>query len=728
MRQATQNWIVIAIGTFAGLLLVGGAVLYRDVSWLYNNSSWVAHSHEVTSGIEELLATIRGAEAAQRGYIITGRPEYLVPFEPATHAWRSQLAKIRILIADNPAQQERLSRIEDLLAAKVAEMRRVLDAFRAGGFDSAREVIGQDVGFKQMRDITTLVAEMQTAEEALLREREYTNLATVRSARFNSILATIVGLVALAATWSIVRHHVQAVEQSAVEIHRQRELLQATLISIGDGVIATDERSNVILVNAVAQRLTGWHESDALGKPLKEIFKIVNEETRLPVDSPAERALREGRIVGLANHTILIAKDGTEWPLDDSAAPIQTARGHIQGAVLVFREISDRKRQELQLVAQARELEEAAHRKDEFLATLSHELRNPLSPLSYALQLWPFVQDNHGELERLRVLMTRQVKQMTRLIDDLLDVSRITSGKIHLIKQQVDLKALIGEAIESIKPLLDANKQRLTVSLPEVPLYVDGDVARLTQVFGNILNNAVKFSGQQGAIEIRAAASNGHIDTHIRDNGSGIPAHMLETIFEMFRQGDGSLERTNGGLGIGLTLVKQLVTDHGGTVRALSAGPGQGSEFIVTLPAASADPANSPAALPRDGQLGVLPTKRILVVDDVKASAHTLAMMLRAIGQEVSEANDGPAALAIVATREWDVVFLDIAMPGMSGYEVARRLRAERPQLVLVALTGYGQEDDRRQALDAGFNHHLVKPTSIETLRQLLSSISPQNN
>ncbi len=723
MRKATQNWIVIAIGVFAGLLVVGGGVLYRDLSWLYHNSFWVAHSHEVVSGIEGLQATVSAAETAQRGYIITGRPEYLAPFEPAESDWHTQIEEISRLIADNPSQHERLTRLQDLIAAKFTEMRRVLDVYRDQGFEGAREAVEQDVGFQHMREITALVAEMKVAEEALLRQREQTNWSTYGSARFNSILATIVGLVALAALWQIVRHHVQSLERSASEIHRQRELLQATLISIGDGVIATDGQSKIILLNAVAEALTGWRESEALGRPLTDVFKIVNEETRQPVESPTERALREGRIVGLANHTILIGKDGTEWPLDDSAAPIKNSFGQIAGAVLVFREISDRKRQEIQLMRQARALEEAAHRKDEFLATLSHELRNPLSPLSYALQLWPFVQDNPAELERLRVLMTRQVRQMTRLIDDLLDVSRIASGKIHLVKQQVDLKTLIGEAIESIKPMLEANKQQLTLELPDNPLNVEGDIARLTQIFGNILNNAVKYSGKQGAIRIHADAVDGHITTRIVDNGAGIPRHMLDTIFEMFRQGDGSLERAHGGLGIGLTLVRQLVHEHGGTVQAMSDGPGRGSEFVVTLPVAAAN-GESTRSLSDAQSLAPLPTYRILVVDDVRASAQTLAMMLRAIGQEVAQANDGPTALAMVAEREFDLVFLDIAMPGMSGYDVARRLRAERPRLTLVALTGYGQDDDRRQAMEAGFNHHLVKPTSIDTLRQLLSSLA----
>ena len=531
---------------------------------------------------------------------------------------------------------------------------------------------------------------------------------------------------ALGALWLLVHRHLQVVEQTTVAIHRERELLEATLVSIGDAVIATDRQGVVTLMNAVAEKLTGWQEREAIGRSLGQIFHIVNEETREEAENPARRALSEGRIVGLANHTVLIAKDGTEWPLDDSAAPIKTASGQTEGAILVFREISERKRHEEQLMRQAVELEEADHRKDEFLATLAHELRNPLSPLSNALQLWPFVENNRAEARCLRGLMDRQVRQMTRLIDDLMDVSRITSGKVHLHRQRIDVVTVIHEAVEAIKPLVEVAAQQLTLALPTHPLYVEGDVERLTQIFGNILNNAAKYSGRGGVIWVSAEVQDGKVVVKVRDNGPGIPPHMLKKIFEMFRQGDNSLERAHGGLGIGLTLVKRLVEEHGGTVEARSEGPGKGSEFIVTLPVPATE---TPGERSGDGaphelrQLGSVPAHRILVIDDVKASAHTLAMMLRAIGQDVSEEYDGASGVESALVTNPDVAFIDIAMPGMSGYDVARRSRAERPDLFLVALTGYGQEDDRRKSLEAGFNHHLVKPTSIAALQRLLLTV-----
>ena len=232
--------------------------------------------------------------------------------------------------------------------------------------------------------------------------------------------------------------------------------MRATLASIGDGVIVTDATGRVTFLNAIAQNLTGWTASSAAGKPLEKVFNIVNEETRKQVENPAVRALREGRIMGLANHTLLISKDGTEWPIDDSAAPIADSKRQIYGAVLVFREIKERKRQEQELLTQTAKLEESDRRKTEFLATLAHELRNPLAPINNALQLWPHAENNREQMEQLRATMDRQVRQMIRLIDDLMDVSRISQGKIQLRKQSVSVDTLLQGALESLKPLIES--------------------------------------------------------------------------------------------------------------------------------------------------------------------------------------------------------------------------------------------------------------------------------
>jgi PAS domain S-box-containing protein len=370
-------------------------------------------------------------------------------------------------------------------------------------------------------------------------------------------------------------------------------------------------------------------------------------------------------------------------------------------------------------------LQEADRRKDEFLATLAHELRNPLAPISYALQLWPNVEHDAAESARLRSMMARQVEHITRLIDDLMDVSRITQGKIELRKQQTDIDTILKGAIESVQSFVESCGHQLTLQAPHEPILINGDVARLTQVFANILNNAAKYTVRDGAINVSARRENDHVSVSIRDNGPGIPEQMLGEIFDLFRQVDDTVSRSHGGLGIGLTLVKQLVELHGGKVAAFSEGPGKGSEFVVTLPAM---PAVVSAGADLDSQLPrlqPLPAHRILVVDDVDASADTLAMMLRAMGQDVVALNDGQAALDWIASNKPDVVFLDVAMPAMSGYEVARRLRedANSTSMTLIALTGYGQEEDRRRAFEAGFDHHIVKPANIDALEKVLRSV-----
>ncbi len=371
-------------------------------------------------------------------------------------------------------------------------------------------------------------------------------------------------------------------------------------------------------------------------------------------------------------------------------------------------------------------LREADRRKDMFLATLAHELRNPLAPLVNALEIWPSVAGDAARTEQLRSMMDRQIRQMIRLIDDLLDVSRITRGKIQLRVERVDLRDVVSDAIESIRPMVQSCQHRLTVSMPEVPLWVEGDTARLTQIFGNVLHNAAKYTVGDGAIDVAVAVRDQRAVVSVHDNGPGIPPEMLKEIFEMFHQVDQTLDRAHGGLGIGLTLAKRLIEMHGGHIEAHSDGVGKGSQFILTLPlCAPASPQPQPLTTTPRRKAPSVPAHRVLVVDDLPELADSLAALLGVIGQEVWTAHDGPSAIDAVLAHRPDVVFLDIAMPGMDGYQVAQHLRAreELRGTVLVALTGYGQEQDRERALAAGFDHHLTKPTSLDALGQVLSQV-----
>jgi PAS domain S-box-containing protein len=486
---------------------------------------------------------------------------------------------------------------------------------------------------------------------------------------------------------------------------KQAELLRVTLASIGDAVITTDPAGRITSLNPVAAALTGWTPEKAVGRPLDEVFYIINEQTRQPVPSPAKRSLREGTVVGLPDYTVLVARDGTERLLEESAAPIKDAAGQVLGVVLIFRDVT------------------ADRRKDEFLAILAHELRNPLAPIRNAVQILRAKGPPLPELQWARDVIDRQVHQLTRLVDDLLDVSRISRGRIELRKERVALATVVSAAVEGSRPLLEKWGHELTVMLPPEPFYLDVDVARLGQVLLNLLNNAAKYTDQGGRIWLSARREHEHVIIRLKDTGIGIPRQMLPRIFEMFTQVQRSLDRSEGGLGIGLTLVKRLVEMHGGTVTASSDGPGTGSEFTIRLPLAPEPP--SQGALATAGAMMVVPARyRILVVDDEQDAADSLAMLLRMTGHEVHTAHDGLEAVGAAAVFRPEVVLLDIGLPKLNGHEAGRRIRAQQgPHVVLVALTGWGQDEDRRRSSQAGFDCHMTKPVEFNVLQKLLAGL-----
>ncbi len=384
-------------------------------------------------------------------------------------------------------------------------------------------------------------------------------------------------------------------------------------------------------------------------------------------------------------------------------------------------EVAERRRLEAELQHRNEQLAEADRRKDEFLAMLGHELRNPLAPIRNALHV---LQLGAAEPQRQKAhaLIERQVEALARLVDDLLEVSRITRGKIHLRPEPVELATVLSRAVESMRPMIDTHRHTLAVELLPEPTRIVGDPTRLEQVFANLLHNAAKYTERGGQIHVSEEHHGDTVIVRVRDTGFGIAATTLPRVFDLFTQSERTLDRAQGGLGIGLTLVKTLVELHGGTVEAHSDGPGQGSEFVVRLPVAppSAEPAASapPAAVPAPTGAA----RRVLVIDDNQDTAASLAMLLRLWGHEIRTANDGASGLKAAESYRPQVVLLDIGLPGMDGYELARRLRAEfGSRLLLVALTGYGQEEDRQKALRAGFNAHLVKPAAPAELKALLA-------
>jgi len=370
-------------------------------------------------------------------------------------------------------------------------------------------------------------------------------------------------------------------------------------------------------------------------------------------------------------------------------------------------------------------LRQADQRKDEFLATLGHELRNPLAPLLTGLQLLKATGTDGPHVEKVMAVMERQVDHLVRLVDDLLEVSRITRGLVEIHREEIDLNALVLSAIETTRPLLDAAAHELRVSVPTESLTVVGDPVRLMQVFANLLTNAAKYTNAGGKIWVTVTYEGERAFVSVRDNGIGIPASHLGLVFEMFMQVDRSSRRAQGGLGIGLTLVRSLVAMHGGRIEARSAGIGNGSEFVVELPVRPfpVGATKSTAPLPR------FPSRRILVVDDNEDAADTLGALLSSLGATTMVVNSGAEALAEFPRFCPDVMLLDIGMPEMDGYQVAREIRAleRHREVLLIALTGWGQDQDHYRSRAAGFDHHLVKPPDIERLRELISG-APRTN
>ena len=505
--------------------------------------------------------------------------------------------------------------------------------------------------------------------------------------------------------------------RAEAEAAEQREWLQVVLSSIGDAVIATDCQGQVTFLNPVAETMTGWGRDDAVGRPLDEIFRIINEEHRGPVSSPVARVLREGIIVGLANHTVLIGRDGTERPIDDCAAPIRDREGQMCGVVLVFHDVSARREMERQLRDRADRLAEADRRKDDFLAMLAHELRNPLAPIRNSLYVLEVSPHDPGVVVEMRDIMRRQIEHLVRLVDDLLDVSRITRGLIVLRKERIDLVEIVRQALIDHRRRAENSGLTLSAEVPGSPLWLEADPTRIKQVIDNLLGNSLKFTESGGTVVVRLEAGPGKdVGLTVRDTGIGIDREVLPRVFEPFAQADRSLDRSRGGLGLGLALVRGLVELHGGSVEARSEGPGRGAELAVhlrglaeTAPRAPTEPAATPA---------MTTGRRVLLIEDHRDAAQTLQRILSLRGYDVTVVHDGPSGITEVIRRRPNVVICDIGLPGMDGYAVATALRAEPAAAGtrLIALSGYGRDEDLQRARAAGFDDHIVKPARPDDL------------
>lgn len=501
---------------------------------------------------------------------------------------------------------------------------------------------------------------------------------------------------------------------------RQRRIYEAALSNTPDFVYVFDLQERFIYMNEALLTMYGKTREEAFGKTCLELgYEPWHAEmhgreiatvaaTRKPIRGEVPFTGTNGRRI-----------------YDYIFVPVFGPQGDVVAVAGTTRDVTERQQAEQAIRDQAERLKESDRAKDEFLATLSHELRNPLAPLRNSLSLLRMAGNHDAKTAPIHEMMERQVNHLVRLVDDLLEMSRISRGTFALRKERVEISAVVRNAVETSQPLMQAAKHTLEVSLPDQPLWVEGDAVRLAQILSNLLDNAAKYTEDGGKISVTVTAETGSAGTvaiAIRDNGTGIAPDALPRMFEMFIRGDRTSARGQGGLGIGLALARRLADMHGGTLEAKSEGVGKGSEFTLRVPLAASQ---APAASKAGEENAQLPRQRILVVDDNRDAGDSLAMILQFLGADVRIARDGPEALKTYDAYDPSVVLLDIGMPGMDGYEVARTIRAKYPQrhAAIVALTGWGQENDRRTARDAGFDHHLVKPAELATLQALLTSL-----
>ncbi len=495
--------------------------------------------------------------------------------------------------------------------------------------------------------------------------------------------------------------------RDVTEVRRATEarLYLASIVEFSDdAIIGQTLEGRIASWNRGAERLYGYTSQEAIGQSLT---LLIPPDHRDELPAIIERIRRSEFIEHF--ETQRVRKDGVRVDVSLTISPVRNSEGEIIGASKIARDITARKEED--------------RRKGEFLALLAHELRNPLAPLGNGLQVLRQSGDRPEVVERVRPMMERQLHHLVRLVDDLLDVSRISRGKLELRREPLALGAAVQHALDVFgQPIRDHNHE-LRVSIPEEPIVIEADRTRLTQMISNLLSNADKYSPPGRPISLTIERQDNEAVIRVKDEGMGISPEFLPHVFEMFTQGDLSLEKAQGGLGVGLTVVKRLIEMHGGSVEAKSAGAGKGSEFILRFPLAFAEaPAPPPS---RTAPPATTVPRRILVVDDNVDSADSLAMLLKMVGHDVHTANNGFAGLETASVLQPDLILLDIGMPGLNGYEVARRIREEPwgKTITLAALTGWGQRDDRLRSREAGFDLHMVKPVEPAELERLLAGL-----
>jgi len=708
------------------LIVVLAVTAFNVLGDLGNATRWVAHTRAVLAQSSLVQQLIIDVESAARGFAISGDERMLAPYDTAVRAIPEALRVLQALVQDESEQARRLSALAPLVQARVQHSASVIELRRTEGEEAAQSLIQTGYGVDMMERIRASLRELDAVENTLLDQRLATGARETVWTRLVLVALTGAALLTLIASWWYSRRAVREVRRLQAVAQSGEARLLVTLQSCGDGLIVTDEKGHITMLNPVAQALTGWRETDARGLPLEQVFRIYNEFTRAEVESPVGRVLREGKVVGLANHTVLVARDGSERPIDDSGAPIRDGQGEIIGVVLVFRDVSARRHAEvarerlLRAEAEKEGAIRASEAKDEFLALVSHELRAPLAAIRGWLHLLMSGFVAPAAVSDALQRIYRNTRLQERLVNDLLDVSRIAAGKLEVLRVPIDLVEVVRAAYEECRANAEQRKVLLSLVCEEARLYVMGDEQRLVQVVANLLGNAVKFTPAEGRVVLKLERRGEEAVVTVTDTGLGMTPEVIERLFDRFWQADSSRTREQGGLGLGLAIARHLVDEHRGRIEAASEGLHRGSTFTVTLPVLSMEMPVGPSAGEALSDARDLVGVTVLLVDDDADARDALQIFLDLRGAGVSVADSVEHALQVYERIRPDVVVSDISMPQADGYSLAQSIRAiegdRGGRCVLIALTGFAADSDRRMALDNGFDEHLGKPIDLDQL------------
>jgi PAS domain S-box-containing protein len=718
--MAVRLRVIATVFAITALVVIVSILL----TYAFGNRVLEAHAREQLrrdgiTRLEQLESIVKDAETGQRGFIITGDESYLRPFNEASERLPGELEKLQGFpwIDINP---DEIGRIGQLIQQKMGELRSTIEKRRSGGFAAVVPIIRAGSGKELMDNLR--------AEVARLKERQLSALGadakmSDRTTRTRTLVFLFSGVLNIAIFGWAYRRITEIFQQRDValressrrgfELQQQKDLLNVTLTSIGDCVMVSDKEGQITFMNPVAEQVTGWKFEEAQNRPTTEVFRILNEHTRQPVESPVEKVMKHGVIVGLANHTLLIRKDGSEVPIDDSGAPIRDVNGDVRGVVLVFRDFSEHKRAERELLEAKEAAETASKVKDQFLAMLSHELRTPLTPVLATINLWEASEEVPPSLHPDLQMLRRSIELEARIIDDLLDLTRIARGMLSFSPENTDVHALIEFLVDLSQSEVQNKQLNLSLQLKAAQHHVHTDASRLQQVLWNIIRNAVKFTDARGEIVVTTSnGANGNIDTSVTDNGIGMTAETISKLFVPFEQADPTRNRHYGGLGLGMAISNALVELLEGELHAKSEGLGRGSTFTLSFPTTREKaPSSETNRVPVTSRSKV----RLLLIEDHSDTARALVRLLENRGYTIESVPNVALGLEATARGDFDLLLCDLGLPDGTGIDFIEKVR-ETDKTPAIALTGFGMQQDVERAQNAGFNAHLTKPVNLQKL------------